>query len=132
MQSCTVKINAELKQNRRISTSAMYVSYFYTFCCITGKVSKKERMRRRNKKLVKILQPKNAVMVLNEMVGTATYTLSENNDINPYSTDFKSFKASVLVDGIEHYGIGEFSKVPHLFYYMYCLYKYNYKQEIFN
>lgn len=61
-------------------------------------------MRRRNKRLVKFLQPKNAVMVLNEMVGNSTYTLSENTD---QLGDGLQFKASVLVDGIEHFGYGK-------------------------
>lgn len=60
-------------------------------------------MRRRNKKLVKFLQPKNAVMVLNEMIGNTTYTLSENAE---QMNNSSLFKASVLVDGIEHFGYG--------------------------
>lgn len=43
-------------------------------------------------------------MVLNEMIGNSTYTLSENPD--PF-TDGYQFKASVLVDGMEHYGYGK-------------------------
>lgn len=60
-------------------------------------------MRRRNKRLVKFLQPKNAVMVLNEMIGNSTYTLSENTD----EMNGCQFKASVFVDGIEHDGYGK-------------------------
>lgn len=61
-------------------------------------------MRRRNKRLVKFLQPKNSVMVLNEMVGNSTYTLSENTE---QANNGLQFKASVFVDGIEHYGYGK-------------------------
>lgn len=43
-------------------------------------------------------------MVLNEMVGNSTYTLSENNE---HLGDGMQFKASVLVDGIEHFGCGK-------------------------
>lgn len=42
-------------------------------------------------------------MVLNEMIGNSTYTLSENAD----EINGLQFKASVLVDGIEHYGYGK-------------------------
>ncbi|XP_018322181.1 double-stranded RNA-specific editase 1 [Agrilus planipennis] len=71
-----------------------------------GKISKKERLRRRNLRLRKILQPKNALMVLNELAGNVVYNMTEIvGGLEP-----PLCKASVLVDGIEHVGVGK-SKV---------------------
>lgn len=67
-----------------------------------GKVSKKEKMRRRNMRLSKILQPKNAVMILNELVKNTSYAVEEIR----VKTDMNQFKASVLVEDIEHVGYG--------------------------
>lgn len=71
----------------------------------SGKINKKERLRRRNQRLRKILQPKNALMVLNELIGSTPYNLSET----PNVYDGTSFKCSVSVDGMEHIGMG---KIP--------------------
>ncbi|XP_018561179.1 uncharacterized protein LOC108903465 [Anoplophora glabripennis] len=67
-----------------------------------GKVSKKEKMRRRNVRLSKMLQPKNAVMILNELVKNTCYAVEEI----PNKTDMNQFKASVLVEDVEHIGYG--------------------------
>lgn len=61
-------------------------------------------MRRRNMRLSKILQPKNAVMILNELVKNTSYAVEEIR----VKTDMNQFKASVLVEDIEHVGYGKF------------------------
>ncbi|XP_068914515.1 double-stranded RNA-specific editase Adar-like isoform X4 [Tenebrio molitor] len=68
----------------------------------TGKISRKERQRRRNLRLSKILQPKNAVMILNELVKSATYTVSDL----PLPSEMNQYTANVLVDGVSHIGHG--------------------------
>jgi len=68
-----------------------------------GKINKKERLRRRNQRLRKILQPKNALMVLNELIGSAPYNLSENPDLY----DGTVFRCTVQVDGLDHLGVGK-------------------------
>lgn len=50
-----------------------------------------------------MLQPKNAVMVLNEMISGTVFNVQEQNDKGV-------FRASVVVDGVEHFGLGR-SKV---------------------
>lgn len=60
-------------------------------------------MRRRNVRLSKMLQPKNAVMILNELVKNTSYSVEEI----PVKTDMNQFKASVLVEDIEHIGYGK-------------------------
>jgi hypothetical protein len=69
----------------------------------TGKISRKERQRRRNLRLSKILQPKNAVMILNELVKSATYTVSDL----PLPSEMNQYTANVLVDGVSHIGHGK-------------------------
>lgn len=73
----------------------------------TGKINKKERNRRRNQKLVKILQPKNAIMVLNELTGNVTYNISEFQDVSPYGNNVVSYRASIIIDDQEHSGTGK-------------------------
>ncbi|CAH1963078.1 unnamed protein product [Acanthoscelides obtectus] len=68
-----------------------------------AKISKKEKLRRRNLRLSKMLQPKNAVMILNELVRQTAYTVDEM----PPGTDRRTaFKVTVVVDGVEHIGYG--------------------------
>ncbi|XP_028138815.1 double-stranded RNA-specific editase 1 [Diabrotica virgifera virgifera] len=67
-----------------------------------SKVTKRERVRRRNVRLSKILQPKNAVMILNELVRNTSYTVDELSQ----KYDGNQFKATVLYEGIEHVGYG--------------------------
>ncbi|KAG5895894.1 hypothetical protein JTB14_000508 [Gonioctena quinquepunctata] len=67
-----------------------------------GKISKKEKARRRNLTLSKILQPKNAVMILNELVKNTSYTVDEL----PMKVDGNTFRATVLYEGSEHVGFG--------------------------
>ncbi|KAF5284369.1 hypothetical protein FQR65_LT13586 [Abscondita terminalis] len=68
-----------------------------------GKVNKKELRRRRNLRLRKILQPKNALMVLNELVGSAPYEVSDLPD--PFNGS--SFQCTVQVEGVDHVGHGK-------------------------
>ncbi|KAF2879447.1 hypothetical protein ILUMI_26727 [Ignelater luminosus] len=70
---------------------------------VSGKINRKERLRRRNQRLRKILQPKNALMVLNELIGSAPYNMSENVDMYEGTL----FKCTVLIDGVEHIGMGK-------------------------
>jgi hypothetical protein len=53
---------------------------------ISVKVSKKVRRKRMNARLRRLLQPKNAIMVLNEMSETVKFTFHE--PLNPASTLF--------------------------------------------
>ncbi|KAK9885205.1 hypothetical protein WA026_010710 [Henosepilachna vigintioctopunctata] len=69
------------------------------------KIPKKEKMRRRNQRLSKLLQPKNALMILNELVKNPTY-----NVVDFVSVEGVQYKATVLVEGIGHNGFGK-SKV---------------------
>lgn len=68
-----------------------------------GKINKKELRRRRNLRLRKILQPKNALMVLNELVGSTPYEVSDLPD--PFNGTL--FQCSVQVDGVDHIGHGK-------------------------
>ncbi|XP_063916439.1 uncharacterized protein LOC135132316 isoform X2 [Zophobas morio] len=67
-----------------------------------GKITRKERQRRRNVRLSKMLQPKNAVMILNELVKSATYTVTDL----PQPSEMNQYTATVLVDGVSHVGHG--------------------------
>lgn len=66
------------------------------------KISKAEKVRRRNLKLSKILQPKNAVMILNELVKGCTYTAEELQ----VKVDMNQFRGTVSFDGQEFAGTG--------------------------
>ncbi|XP_056642588.1 double-stranded RNA-specific editase Adar [Diorhabda sublineata] len=67
-----------------------------------GKITRRERVRRRNVRLSKILQPKNAVMILNELVKNTSYLIEEL----PIRSEGNQFKATVVYEGIEHVGYG--------------------------
>nr|XP_023018647.1 nuclear transcription factor Y subunit beta-like isoform X1 [Leptinotarsa decemlineata] len=67
-----------------------------------GKIAKKERTRRRNVMLTRTLKPKNAVMILNELVKSTTYAVEEL----PTKFNGNSFKATVVYEGSEHVGFG--------------------------
>lgn len=67
-----------------------------------GKISKAERVRRRNARLSKILQPKNAVMILNELVKGCQYSIDDSS----LKVETNQFKASVQFDGHEFNGTG--------------------------
>ncbi|CAH1112185.1 unnamed protein product [Psylliodes chrysocephalus] len=67
-----------------------------------GKVTKKEKVRRRNVRLSKMLQPKNAVMILNELVKNTSYMVDEL----PLKHEGNQFKATVMYEGVEHAGYG--------------------------
>ncbi|GLV32982.1 DISCO Interacting Protein 1 [Carabus blaptoides fortunei] len=75
----------------------------------TGKISRKERRGRRNQRLRKILQPKNPLMVLNELVGGHKFTVLEKDKLptDQYYLEPDMFLASVLIDGVEHVGYGK-------------------------
>lgn len=59
-------------------------------------------IRRRNFKLSKILKPKNAVAILNEIIKDLSYEVTNVSN----RSDGRSFKASVNYDGIVHEGYG--------------------------
>ncbi|KAJ8959032.1 hypothetical protein NQ318_022287 [Aromia moschata] len=67
-----------------------------------NKITKKEKIRRRNIRLSKMLQPKNAVMILNELVKNSSYTVEEL----PFKLESNQFRATVMVEGVEHVGLG--------------------------
>ncbi|CAG9813364.1 unnamed protein product [Phaedon cochleariae] len=67
-----------------------------------GKITKKEKNRRRNVRLSKILQPKNAVMILNELVKNTSYMVEDL----PMRPDGNQFKATVVYEGTEYCGYG--------------------------
>lgn len=69
----------------------------------SGKINKRELRRRRNLRLRKMLQPKNALMVLNELVGSTVYDVIEAPDLFSGAI----FKCNVKVDGIDHIGLGK-------------------------
>ncbi|KAK5640846.1 hypothetical protein RI129_009393 [Pyrocoelia pectoralis] len=69
----------------------------------SGKINKRELRRRRNLRLRKMLQPKNALMVLNELVGSTVYDVIEAPDLFSGAI----FKCNVRVDGIDHIGLGK-------------------------
>ncbi|KAK9872610.1 hypothetical protein WA026_018745 [Henosepilachna vigintioctopunctata] len=66
---------------------------------VRRKLSKYEIQRRRNFRLGKLLQPKNAMIVLNEVVKNVTYTLDDSQNV-----ENSLYRATALVDGIEHEG----------------------------
>ncbi|XP_050311218.1 double-stranded RNA-specific editase Adar isoform X2 [Anthonomus grandis grandis] len=67
-----------------------------------GKISRSEKIRRRNLKLSKILQPKNAVMILNELVKGCVYNVEEV----PVKIDGNTFRGTVTFDDQEFVGAG--------------------------
>ncbi|CAG9861280.1 unnamed protein product [Phyllotreta striolata] len=67
-----------------------------------NKISKKEKSRRRNLRLNKRLQPKNAVMILNELVKNVNYVIEEL----PVKVNDNQFKVTVSYEGVEHVGYG--------------------------
>lgn len=78
------------------------------YVTVIGKISRKERRGRRNQRLRKILQPKNPLMVLNELVGGHKFTVLEKDKLptDKYYLEPDMFLASVLIDGVEHVGYG--------------------------
>ncbi|KAL1497463.1 hypothetical protein ABEB36_008430 [Hypothenemus hampei] len=66
------------------------------------KVTKAEKIRRRNSRLSKILQPKNAVMILNELARGCTYTVEEL----PVKIDANQFRSVVSFDNQHFAGTG--------------------------
>ncbi|XP_044759222.1 double-stranded RNA-specific editase B2-like [Coccinella septempunctata] len=62
------------------------------------KIPKKEKLRRRNQRLSKLLQPKNALMILHELVKNPIFNVSENDG---------QFQAEVTVAGTQHVGLGK-------------------------
>lgn len=62
------------------------------------KIPKKEKVRRRNQRLSKLLQPKNALMILHELVQNPVFDVSEVEG---------QFKATVTVADIAHNGLGK-------------------------
>lgn len=68
-----------------------------------SEISRTEKIRRRNVRLSKILQPKNAVKIFNELTKNSNYDIKElEAKPNGYQ-----FKASVLHEGVEHEGYGK-------------------------
>lgn len=59
-------------------------------------------MRRRNQRLRRLLLPKNALMVLNELVGNTPFNVIEGD-----AASEGNFKCCVVINGKEHVGIGE-------------------------
>ncbi|CAG9773552.1 unnamed protein product [Ceutorhynchus assimilis] len=68
-----------------------------------NKISRAEKARRRNLKLSKILQPKNAVMILNELIKGCVYNVEEV----PVKIDVNQFRGTVSFDGLEFAGTGK-------------------------
>ncbi|KAL3273752.1 hypothetical protein HHI36_015180 [Cryptolaemus montrouzieri] len=66
------------------------------------KIPKKEKIKRRNIRLCKLLQPKNALMILNELGKNPTFTVSDY-----MSTEGTQYKAVVTVEGVDHDGFGK-------------------------
>lgn len=71
-----------------------------------SKISKKERRGRRNQRLRKILQPKNALMVVNELVGGQKYNVIETQT-NGGENNTDNFAATVVIDSQEYTGYGK-------------------------
>lgn len=73
------------------------------FCSILGRINRAERAKRRNVRLRKLLQPKNALMIINELVGHVSFEIAETK------TDAfdDMYRASVSVEGKEYAGVGE-------------------------
>ncbi|XP_076270282.1 double-stranded RNA-specific editase Adar-like isoform X3 [Rhynchophorus ferrugineus] len=67
-----------------------------------GKITKAEKVRRRNARLSRLLQPKNAVMILNELVKGCQYLMEEAAG----KADGNQFRATVQFDGNEFIGTG--------------------------
>lgn len=65
---------------------------------------RREMIRRRNFRLSKILKPKNAVAILNEIIKNLEYEVETISN----RADGRTFKASVTYDGIVHEGFGKF------------------------
>lgn len=63
-------------------------------------MSKQERVRRRNMNLRKLIQPKNALMVLHELVGASSYTVQE-------ITDADGPRCILTYGGQDYEGIGK-------------------------
>ncbi|XP_022916297.2 double-stranded RNA-specific editase 1-like [Onthophagus taurus] len=72
----------------------------------TIRIPRAERVRRRNMRLKKVLQPKNALMVLNELVGQTEYVVTDSK--TDYNQDI--FNATLSVEGQKFTGTGK-SKV---------------------
>ncbi|XP_060522172.1 double-stranded RNA-specific editase Adar-like isoform X2 [Cylas formicarius] len=66
------------------------------------KISRKEKLRRRNLRLSKMLQPKNAVMILHELVKNTAYEVEELS----CKIDNNQYKATVMFEGETHVGLG--------------------------
>lgn len=69
----------------------------------TKKIAKRERMRRRNMRLYKILTPKNAVMILNELVKVVNYDVKEDPHM---SSEGKLYQATAIIDNNQYHGYG--------------------------
>ncbi|KAK9737738.1 hypothetical protein QE152_g10475 [Popillia japonica] len=68
-----------------------------------GRINRAERAKRRNVRLRKLLQPKNALMIINELVGHVSFEIAETK------TDAfdDMYRASVSVEGKEYAGVGK-------------------------
>lgn len=71
----------------------------------SGRINRAERAKRRNMRLRKLLQPKNALMIINELVGHVPFELSETKTGGALED---LYKAVVTVDSKEHVGYGKF------------------------
>ncbi|GJQ73310.1 hypothetical protein Trydic_g13681 [Trypoxylus dichotomus] len=69
-----------------------------------GRINRAERAKRRNIRLRKLLQPKNALMIINELVGHVPFEISETKTGNAFED---VYKASVNVEGKDHVGFGK-------------------------
>ncbi|KAL3278648.1 hypothetical protein HHI36_016185 [Cryptolaemus montrouzieri] len=65
------------------------------------KLSKYEIQRRRNLKLSKILKPKSAMVILNEVLKNVTYNVEDYHSDGVYM-----YRSTVEIDGVQHEGFG--------------------------
>lgn len=107
-------IKSEISYYPKKNVSMLFCFFVDFLFLVSGKVNKAERNRRRNLRLSKILQPKNAVMILNELIKGCTYTVEEL----PVKVDQNQFRGVVVCDGQEFAGTGK-SFYFLLFFYFY-------------
>ncbi|KRT79582.1 hypothetical protein AMK59_6674, partial [Oryctes borbonicus] len=69
-----------------------------------GRINRAERAKRRNVRLRKLLQPKNALMIINELVGHVPFDVSETKTGNAFED---VYKAAVSIEGKDHVGYGK-------------------------
>lgn len=72
------------------------------------KVSMRERRRRQNRQLRRLITPKNALMVLNELTPGSQHECSVQPEAEAFAGSVtKQYVAVLNVDGIEYRGTGK-------------------------